>query len=227
MVAEFIFSLKNVIKAVFFKKLLFAFFIIFELIYCLNGNILIHFNKTIGWDKVNFSYRVFNSKDFGLEKINQYFIQEFSGYSPGIDPVFSNQNIRKKVKQISSKNLLINAPPYKAMILTDNRSDASILSWVFARLSFYYGWPFINVSYLEEKFDLFELNEDFDDAIFYYVLSTPHTLRSPQLYAKADEFAIFLESEGVKPAGIYNKDNLLVFLIYKIKLQDMQPFLDN
>lgn len=181
-----------------FLKILIAVFLIYELIFTIEGIFL-------------------TFPDFGVKKLDQYLEGVFDNQRSALRPSLSNPHLDKIIQNYVNRRL---SGGKQWMIIYDENVALSTRLWVFTRRLYYHGIP---VNTTKQFLGLLRSQgiDAFKGYEIYFVKATDYTsLNEHLLIPDAADFENFLKIEqGLSPIEIiYGYDNLPMFVVYKFLL---------
>ena len=165
-----------------------------------------------------FAYQINFVKDYdyGVSKLDQYFIQEFEGRESGVIPESDNQHLNNIILNFAARKS-DTIPRHLSLIVYNDNITIDILEWIYYRYFFYHSIP---AMYIENFLDITRSKDKdvYKDFTIYFVQSAINVPKNPFKIDKkiGDEFETGLMSKGKKPVkSILGKDSKEMFRIYK------------
>ena len=193
------------LKINYFFKFLAGIFLLWEIFYSINRNII-------------------QVPDFGIAKLDHYFEEEFSGKESGVIPESDNPHLNDIIKKFTDnkKEVLQQAQDklMLAMIVYNDNVELPILDWIFYRRFFYHNLPVLFVENFNKAVSV-QGEDYFKNFTIYFVQSTENTLLNQFKKEKIAglEFENRLQKMGWQPAKIiYGHRNLPMFRVYKFTI---------
>lgn len=185
-------------------KLMVILFLISELFYSINKNIL-------------------TTPDYGIAKLDNYLAEEFMGKESAVIPEADNIHLNEIINKFAAKKSE-NAERELMMLVYNDNLALPTIQWIFYRRFFYHNIPAL---YTENFIKILGQNgrgyfnpggRSFN---LYFIQSTENTLLNPFKMEKTigADFEKWLQEQGNKPVKtIYGHDNLPMFRIYKFSV---------
>lgn len=185
-------------------KLIVILFLISELFYSINKNIL-------------------TTPDYGIAKLDNYLAEEFAGKESAVIPEADNIHLNEIINKFAAKKSE-NAERKLIMLVYNDNLALPTIQWIFYRRFFYHNIPAL---YTENFIKILNqqgrgyFNPGGHPFNLYYIQSTENTLLNPFKMEKTigADFEKWLQEQGNNPVKtIYGSDNLPMFRIYKFSV---------
>ncbi|KKS38106.1 MAG: hypothetical protein A3G49_00110 [Candidatus Sungbacteria bacterium RIFCSPLOWO2_12_FULL_41_11] len=195
----------------------FAAFIIFEIVYSVNSQLIYASKGPSPWF---YSQKLrYENYNWGFAELGKYLDRELSGKMPAF--VFDARY--KFIEALQAKTVALRkqkgAEPYPALIIYDGNMLNGPQIWYLDRLQIYHGWPVLKTedyqSFLAQNGQDYFTKAGFN--YFYFIAMTQNVpLKKPErLTETGGLFEKELLSRGYSSVFLYNKKGIEVFRIYK------------
>ncbi len=175
-------------------------FLVYELIYSVNQNLI-------------------KMPDYGIAKLDHYFEKEFQGKESAVIPESDNSHLNEVIYEFNRLKPKNSERAFNLIVYNDNLALPT-LEWIFYRRFFYHGIPALFVENFSKTLSLQGPNY-FKGFTIYFVQSAENTLLNPFKENKTIglNFEKSVQNLGYEPAKvIYGHDNLPMFKVYKFSI---------
>ncbi len=181
-------------------------FIIFEIFYSVNNQILDYPKGPNPWFSSNVRYENYN---WGYNELADYLDREFSGKMPAVTFDVKYGFLEDLRQRALDKGISQGLDLYPALVVYEGNFDGGAKLWVLDKLNVYYAWPVISLrTYLDY------LRDNGPDYLEKSGFRTVYFIQKTNWVPPGDLGVLTAGSEQ----GIYNKRGDEIFKIYKTKL---------